>query len=134
LEIHRENDRLYARGKDLRAVVLKSPELPSVGLLERGIEGRVGERPLRIHRPHYGLRRRDRTIIIEWAGIRWHTQYRRHRHYDIVRSADDSVLYLRMGRRQFVAADASAEEVSLALAVAGSGIVESSSLAFYLSI
>lgn len=134
LEIHRENGRLFAKGEGLRAVVLKSPEVPSVTLLKRGIEGRVGERPLRIHRPHYGLRRRDRTVIIELDGMQWHTQYRKHRHYDIIRSADDTLLYRRLGGRQFVEADASAEEVSLALAVAASGIVATSSLTFYLSL
>src|SRR5687767_8935987 len=68
LQSHRENDRLFAEAKDLRAVVLKSPEAPSVALLKRGIEGRVEDRPLRIHRPRYGLRRRDRTIVIEGDG------------------------------------------------------------------
>lgn len=134
LTIHRENDRLFVDGDGLRAVVLNSPEVPSLGLLKRGIEGRVGERPLRIHRPRYGLRHSDRTIIIEGDRIRWHTLYRSHRHYDILRSADDALLYRRMGRRQFVNADASAEEVSLALAVATSGIIGTSSLTFYVSI
>jgi hypothetical protein len=134
VKIHRENGRLIAKGTDLRAVVIKSPAAPSVPMLKRGIEGRVGDRPLRIHRPRYGLRRRHRTIVIESDGIRWHTQYRKHGHYDIVRSADDAVLYRRAGRRQFVNADASGEEVSLALAVAASGIVGSSSLSFYLSL
>lgn len=134
LEIHRENGRLFAKGEGIRAVVLKSPEVPSLGMLKRGIEGRVGERPLRIRRPRYGLRRRDRTIIIEGDRIRWHTLFRRHRHYDIVRSADDVLLYRRMDRRQFVNADASAEEVSVALVVAASGIIATSSLTFYLSL
>ena len=134
MTIHRKNSRLFAEGENLRAVVLKSPETPSVALLKRGIEGRVGERSLRIYRPRYGLRRRDRSIIIEGNGTSWHTQYRRYRHYDIVRSDDGSVLYRRIGRRQFVDADASAEDVSLALAVGASRIVDSSSLMFYVSI
>ena len=49
--IHRENGRLFAQGTDVRAVVLNSPETPSVPLLKRSIEGRVGDRLLRIHRP-----------------------------------------------------------------------------------
>jgi hypothetical protein len=134
LEIHRENGRLFAKGKDLRAVVLELPRAPSLPMLKRGIQGRVGERPLRVHRPRYGLRRRNRTIVIEGDGMRWHTQYRKHRQYDIVRSADNTLLYRRQGQRQFVNADASAEEVSVALAIAASGIVETSSLSFYWSL
>jgi hypothetical protein len=51
-----------------------------------------------------------------------------------VRSADNTLLYRRQGQRQFVNADASAEEVSVALAIAASGIVETSSLSFYWSL
>jgi len=134
LEITREGGRVTVQGRHIPTAVVEAGPVVSIPVMQRGIEGRVGSDPVRIIRPRYGFRRRSRSVLIDGGGIEWRTEYRRSRIYDIVRRADGSVVYRRTGAKQFLDADASGAEVTLALAVAASGVIESSSLVNYLTL
>lgn len=134
VEITRESGRVTVQGAQMPTAVVKACDVVSIFVVGAGVEGRVGSEPVRIIRPRYGFRRRSRSVLIDGGGIEWRTEYRRSRNYDIVRRADGAVVYRRSGPKQFLDVDASCAEVTLALAVAASGVIESSSLVNYLTL
>jgi hypothetical protein len=93
-----------------------------------GIPATVDGENVSIIRPHYGLRRKHRTILISSPTIAWCTDYRRSRHLDVLRRDDCSVAYQQRGAERLVDPGMSAAEVSLILAIADSSLIETSTL------
>lgn len=128
------NQRVFARGDRVRTAVVEVDHGVSIAIVKRGIDGRVGDRPVRISRSRYGFRRRDRDVLVDGVDLSWRTEYYGSRRYDIVRRVDGSVVYRRDRGRQFLDREATGDEVALALALAASDIIETSSFLNYLTL
>jgi hypothetical protein len=123
-----------AEGDRVPAAEVRASGTVRIGRVKRGIDGRVGHGAVRIVRPRYGWRRRDRPVLVDGPGVEWRTVYRTMTRYEIQRRADGSVVYRYQRSKELLDPAASAAEVSLALAVAYSGVIDSSSLLNYVSI
>ena len=106
----------------------------SVPSLRREVLGTLGDSPLRLCRPRYGMRRRHRSIHIDAGEVSLATEYQDSRRYRIVRRRDKSVVLERRGSKLFLGRDNSPSEIAMALAVERAGLIKTSSLVNYLRI
>lgn len=144
IEIALAPDRITAEGTGIPTTEVELVGQPSISQVRQGIRGRVGNIPLLIRRPRFGLRRQHRRIHIDWLGHSLYTDYRNNRRFEIRRVLDGSVVYRQQaespsqagtfhGRFHFLDRSADPSEASVALVVALSGIVQTSSLTNFVS-
>lgn len=126
--VGRQGSRIIARGDQVPVAFVDSPERLGIAHVKHGLSGRVDAREVSIVRSRYGLRRKDRRVLIDGEGIAWRSDYRRGRHFDIVRRGDGSVVLRQDGSTKLLDPAATPAEVSLALALSASGIIQTSSL------
>ena len=129
-----DGHRVYTAGPGVPGAMILARPLPSLPALRDGVEARVGTTPIRIWRPRYGRRRRDRTVLLEGSGISWCAELRAPGRWRLRRRRDGSVVVTAERRHHHFEPGASAADVSLAVAVIRSGLVETSSLLAFVSL
>lgn len=91
----------------------------------RGISGDVAGAPFRIYRPRYGLRRKNRTVLLEAPTVEMASVMTGWGAFDIVdRRSGDTLL--RSGKSTFIDADLDPTAVVLAIAFQRCGIIQTS--------
>jgi hypothetical protein len=129
-----DGGRTYTSGPGVPGAVIHVRPVPSLPALRNGVEARVGTTPIRIWRPRYGLRRRERTVLVEGSGISWCAELEGRGRWSLRRRRDGSIVVTTDRRRHHFDPGTSAADVSLAAAVIRSGLVETSSLLAYVSL
>jgi len=82
--IGREGARVTAHGDQIPVAAIEAPDPVGMAHVRRGLSGRVDGRDVRVVRPHFGLRRKDRSVLVDGEGIAWRSDYRRSRQFDIL--------------------------------------------------
>lgn len=121
-------DRVTASGAGVPTAIIRTGGPLSIARVRQGITGLVDDTSISIRRPRFGLRRSQRRVVVEGQDLSWFTTYRRGRHFDIRRHHDGSVVYCQSGTEQRLDQDATPGETALALALAASGVIQTSSL------
>ena len=125
---------VYTSGPGVPGAVIHVRPVPSLPALRNGVEARMGTTPIRIWRPRYGLRRRERTVLLEGSGISWCADLEGPGRWSLRRQRDGSTVVTTDRRRHDFDPGASPADVSLAAAVIRSGLVETSSLLAFVSL
>lgn len=126
--ISREGSRMTARGDQVPVAAIEAPDPVGIAHVKRGLSGRVDGREVRVVRPRFGLRRKDRSVFVDGEGVAWRSDYRRSRQFDILRRDDGSIVLRQDGPKKLLDREATPAEVSLALVLSASGIIQTSSL------
>ena len=130
----RHGEGVFTSGPGVPGAVIPLGRLPSLPALKRGIEARVGIASVRIRRPHYGVRRPDRTVLLDGPGVSWCSAFVAPGRWSLVRRRDGAAVVTVERGSHVLDPGASPAEVSLAVAVIRSRLVETSSLVAYLSL
>jgi hypothetical protein len=130
----RHAEGVFTSGPGVPGATIPLGGLPSLPALKRGVEARVGIASVGIRRPRYGVRRRDRSVLFDGPGVSWSSDFLAPGRWSLVRRRDGGAVVTVERGSHVIDPDASPAEVSLAVAVLRSRLVETSSLVAYLSL
>jgi len=124
----------FATGLGVPTAVVQAADRIGIPMLKRGVPATVNGDNALIVRPRFGLRIASRRILVDSSQHAWEAISGSMRKFCIVRRRDGSAILCQQRQGKLLDAAATQSEVSLTLAIAASGIVQSSSLLYYLSL